>query len=249
MLSRDQIVRRPGKAAKISLLSLTLLLLVAAHFLIPDFYPTLWKLAVRGDVHGAVNFLKSFGSSAIVVSFLVLVVFNTVGFLPNFFLFAANGMLFGIVGGTALSWAGECVGAVLGFYLMRTTIREYALSALDRAGYLCQVDDFSSHKGFRAVLLTRMLPYIPSGLITAASALSCISFRDYFWATVLGKLPSSLIEVMVGHDLADFSNHTGRLLFLGALAMGAYGFVWWSKRKKRMESEKTEAAATSNVVG
>ena len=176
------------------------------------------------------------------VSFLVLVAFNAVGFLPNFFLLAANGMLFGIVGGTAVSWAGECVGAAIGFYLMRTTFRDYALSAIDRAGYLCQVNDFSSHKGFRAVFLTRALPYIPSGLVTAASAISCISFKDFFWATVLGKLPSALIEVMFGHDLVDYKNHINRLVFLAALITAVYVFIWWRKRKTRMAAQNVEAA-------
>ena len=233
---------------KISFWALLSGVLLAVHFFIPSFYPTLWQLAMCGDIQGAVNFLQSFGSGAIVVSFLVLVIFNALGFLPNFFLLAANGMLFGIVGGTAVSWAGECVGAVIGFYFMRTTIREYALSAIDRAGYLCQVDDFSSRQGFRAVLLTRALPYIPSGLVTAASAISCISFRDFFLATVLGKLPSCVIEVMVGHDLVDYHNHIDRLVFLTALVIGAYVFVCWRKRKKRVETTKTEDPAVSRVL-
>jgi len=237
--ANSQIPMQSGKSFKFFLLALTLVLLVVMHLLIPDFYPTLWNLAVSGDVQGAVNFLKSFGSGAVVVSFLVLVAFNTVGFLPNFFLLAANGMLFGIAGGAAVSWAGECVGAILGFYLMRTTIREYALSAIDRAGYLCQVDDFSSRKGFQAVLLTRALPYVPSGLVTAASAISCISFHDYFWASLLGKLPSSIIEVMFGHDLIDYENHIDRLVLLTLLVTAAYAFVWWRKRKKRTEPPKT----------
>lgn len=240
----NQAVMRSTKKLKMLVIALMTILLVALHYLYPGFYQMLWKLAACGDVQGTINFLKSFGSSAMLVSFFVLVAFNAVGFLPNFFLLAANGMLFGIVGGTAISWAGECVGAAIGFYLMRTTIREYALSAIDRAGYLCQVNDFSSHKGFRAVFLTRALPYIPSGLVTAASAISCISFKDFFWATVLGKLPSALIEVMFGHDLVDYKNHINRLVLLAALVTATYVFVWWCKRKRRLESGKNEYTAT-----
>jgi uncharacterized membrane protein YdjX (TVP38/TMEM64 family) len=230
---------RSTKKMKIFILSLMAIFFASLHYLCPGFYSTLWKLASCGDVQGTIDFLKSFGSSAMLVSFLVLVAFNAVGFLPNFFLLAANGMLFGIVGGTAISWAGECVGGVIGFYLMRTTIREYALSAIDRAGYLCQVNEFSSHKGFRAVFLTRALPYIPSGLVTAASAISCIGFKDFFWATVLGKLPSALIEVMFGHDLVDYKNHINRLVLLASLITATYVSIWWYKRKRGIESIAT----------
>ena len=236
-----------SKLIKASVLVLASSFLIAAYLFIPNFYSTLWKLAACADIYGAVEFLKSFGSGAMVASFLILVAFNAVGFLPNFFLLAANGMLFGIAGGIAVSWAGECVGAVIGFYLMRTTIREYALSAIDRAGYLCQVDDFSSHKGFRAVLFTRALPYIPSGLITAASAISCISFRDFLLATVLGKMPSTIVEVMVGHDLVDYKNHINRLAFLVTIAIGAYVFVWWRKRRNRAQIQNNEISAETRA--
>lgn len=232
-----------GVLLKVTVFAVIAGALLGLHLRFPGFFLTLWNLAACGDIHGSVAFLQSFGSSAIIVSFLILVAFNALGFLPNFFLLAANGMLFGIVGGTVLSWAGECVGAAIGFYLMRTTIRGYALSAIARAGYLGQVDDFSSHNGFRAVFLTRALPYIPSGLVTAASAISCISFKDFFWATLLGKLPSTIVEVMVGHDLADYRNHVNRLVFLAAIATSAYVLVWWRKRRKRVGGENNGATA------
>lgn len=240
MFAKHQPASPLSRLIKLGLFGLALGVLVALHLRFPDFYPTLWRLAACGDIHGSVSFLQSFGSGAMLVSFLILVAFNAVGFLPNFFLLAANGMLFGLAYGTAVSWAGECLGAVIGFYLMRTTIRDYALAAIDRAGYLCQVDDFSSHKGFWAVLLTRALPYVPSGLVTAAGAISCISFRDFFWATLLGKLPSTIIEVMVGHDLVDYRNHMNRLAVLAAVATGAYILVWWRKRQSRMKKADSE---------
>ena len=207
-------------------------LLVAIYLSIPDFYSSLWALALSGDVRGTVNFLASFGTAAMLVSFGILVAFNAVGFLPNFFLLAANGMFFGIINGTLISWLGECVGAVIGFYLMRGSIRNYALCAIERAGYLEKVNEFSGRKSFQAVLLTRALPYVPSGLVTAAAAVSFIGIGDYFLATVMGKLPSCLIEVMIGHDLIDFNKHTGRLAALAALIIGVYAYIWWSKRKK-----------------
>lgn len=208
-------------------------ILLLIHLAVPSFYQTVWRLAGSGDIAGAAEFLRSFGIWSMAISFAVLVIINTLGFLPNFFILAANGIVFGIIEGTILSWAGECVGAALGFWFMRTTFRDYALSVMDRAGYLHQIEEFSSHKGFQTVLLTRALPYVPAGLITAAGALSCISFKDYMIATIIGKLPSAWIEVMAGHDLADYEKNTTRLTVIVLVMIAAYGLVWWQKRKRK----------------
>lgn len=49
-----------------------------------------------------------------------------------------------------------------------------------------------------------MLPYLPSGIVTALSALSRIRFRNYVCATLIGKFPSTALEVVVGHDIVNY---------------------------------------------
>lgn len=204
------------------------------HWLDPGFFPMLVSLSSRGDVQGAVEYLRSFGAKAALISFFLLVIINLLGFLPNVFLLVANGFLFGLVPGILVSWAGECVGAAAGFFMMRRLFQDSAAALLRKSGYGGKVEDFSSHNGFRLILAGRSLPFMPSGALTAAGALSSVSFRDYFIATCIGKIFSVTIEILVGRDMVDYHNHASQLVVLTALSLlMGWGYLHYVKRYKR----------------
>lgn len=214
---------------------LLVLLLGGIEMLYPGFYLTVWHLVVQGDVSGTIEFLRSFGIGAMVVSFLLLVLINALGFLPNIFILAANGVVFGIVMGSFISWLGECVGAVLGFIAIRHLFRERMEQVIKSNNYLKKVDELSYSSGFKAILFARAMPYFPAGLITAAGALSSMSLWDYTLATFIGKLPSTVLEVMAGHDLILYKRHMHRLVAIVIGSVALYGVFWWYKRQKRSD--------------
>lgn len=204
------------------------------HWRDPGFFPLLMSLSSRGDVQGAVEYLRSFGVKAALISFFLLVIINLLGFLPNIFLLVANGFLFGLVPGILVSWAGECVGAAAGFFVMRRLFQAPAAALLRKSGYGLQVEDISSRNGFRLILAGRSLPFMPSGALTAAGAVSSVSFRDFFLATCIGKLFSVTIEILVGRDMVDYHHHASQLVVLTALCLlMGWGYLHYAKRDKR----------------
>ena len=60
----------------------------------------------------------------------------------------------------------------------------------------------------------RALPYFPSGILTAIGALSRMSTRDYIIANLIGKFPSTALEVVIGHDVVNFRQSSLRLAIL-----------------------------------
>jgi len=100
------------------------------------------------------------------------------------------------------------------------------------------VDDYSAENGFKALLIARLLPLAPSGIITAVAAISRMNFRDFMLATVLGKLPPVIIKVLLGHDLVFASENMGRLIGIIVIIIGVYGALWWYKRKNSKPAEK-----------
>lgn len=217
---------------KIIALGLLMLLLGGIEMVYPGFYSTVWHLVVQGDIAGTIEFLRSFGVRAMVVSFLLLVFINGVGFLPNIFLLAANGVVFGIAMGSLISWLGECVGAVLGFIAMRHLFRDRMEQVIKNNDYLKKMDALSASGGFKAILFARAMPYFPAGVITAAGALSSMSLWDYSLATFIGKLPSTVLEVMAGHDMILYQRHMHRLVAIVVGTAALYGAYWWHKRRK-----------------
>ncbi|MEN6412285.1 MAG: TVP38/TMEM64 family protein [Veillonellales bacterium] len=193
--------------------------------------PLIGVLKYLNDIDSLIDFIRSYGHYAMLISFLLIVVINMVAVLPNIFILAANGILFGVVEGTLVSWAAESVGVIISFFIMRYLLRDYAHKLIVRRQGLKALDQFSGEKGFVIMLLARSIPFVPSGLITALGALSSISTRDYILATLIGKFPSATIEVMLGHDLASYREHELRLLILLLIAgAGYYLFLRYKKK-------------------
>jgi len=216
---------------RIALVAVLGILMVGSYLLAPEFIHRMTQLFLQGDIKGSIEFIRSYGPYAMLISFIILIFINVVAVLPNIVIVAANGILFGVVKGTLISWIGESIGVIISFMLMRYLFQDNAQSIIARSKGLKKIDDFSGEKGLRIMLVARSIPYIPSGLITALGALSSISLTDYIIATFLGKLPSALIEVTLGHDLLFFKQHMVRLILLLVLSVVAYYFFFHYKKK------------------
>jgi len=209
---------------------LLVVVISSIYILKPDAFQIIHLLS-SGDIHGSIEFIKSYGPYAMVVSFLLIVFINIVAVLPNIFILAANGVIFGVVEGTLISWLAESIGVVISFILMRYLFRDYAHEVISRSNSLKKIDQFSGSRGLKIMLVARSIPYIPSGLVTALGALSSIQLKDYIIATFIGKLLSAWIEVTLGHDLVFYKEHIPRLIFLLLLSGLAYYFFLHYKKR------------------
>lgn len=186
--------------------------LVLIHFLDPGFYHQIVHLARGGNIQETVDFLRSFGPWAVGISFLMDVFINAAGCLPSIFLSTANGVVFGLPVGILVSWSAETVIA--------------------KSNNLQKLDEMSSENGLVAMALARTLPYFPSGILTCLGAISRMKLRDYVIATFIGKLPSTALEVVVGHDIVHFHQHMDRLAILVTLVLLVYGTLLYSRYRK-----------------
>lgn len=235
-MAKRQWSEREQRLIQWGLVGLLLLLIGGIHLLDPTFYGTVWRLSQTGDFQGTMEYLGSFGVWGILVSFLIDVIINIVGFLPSIFLSTANGLVFGIVPGIIISWLGETVGVLISFWLMRTLFRDMAKHVIEKNRMLTKLDSYST---LGTMALARALPYSPNGLVTALGALSHISYRDYIIGCLIGKLPSVAIEVIVGHDIVHAGEHRLRLTIIVTLVAVIYGGIWWWHRRQG-EAAQTE---------
>ena len=179
----------------------------------------MFALAVSGDVDGLAEYFRSFGAWAVVVSFVLDVLINAGSVFPSIFISTANGLIFGLPLGILISWLAETTGVVISFWLMRYLFRSTAEKMIAKSSMLMKIDDLSGRKGLQWMALARMLPYFPSGILTAIGAVSKISTRDYIIANLIGKFPSTALEVVIGHDLVNFQQHSERLAVLVTLVI------------------------------
>ncbi len=217
----------------VKIITVTILIIVlgSIHLINPNFFGELWHVATSGNMEDTVQYIDSFGVWAMVFSFLLDVLINALGFLPSIFVSTANGLLFGIIPGIILSWLAETTGVIISFLLMRTILRTSAEKIIAKSKYLQKADDFSGKNGFKIMLILRAMPYFPSGILTALGAVSKISVRDYALANLLGKFPSTALEVVIGHDVVNYENNLQRLAIIIVLVCIIYAGVWFYQRK------------------
>lgn len=204
----------PEKATRAAVFAILLAGGALTWWLAGDQVNTMFALAVSGDVDGLAEYFRSFGAWAIVVSFVLDVLINAGSVFPSIFISTANGLIFGLPMGILISWLAETTGVVISFWLMRYLFRGTAEKMIAKSSMLMKIDDLSGRKGLQWMALARMLPYFPSGILTAIGAVSKISTRDYIIANLIGKFPSTALEVVIGHDLVNFQQHSERLAVL-----------------------------------
>ena len=210
--------------------------LLAIHVFAPGVTENLCHFARGGNLKETTDYLRSFGPWAIVVSFFLDVLINALGFLPSIFLSTANGVIFGLPLGITVSWLAETVGVVLNFFVLRYFLRDEAEKLITKSNNLKRLDEMSSKGGLTAMALARTLPYFPSGILTALGAVSRMSARDYIIANLIGKFPSTALEVVVGHDVVNFRAHMDRLAVLTTLVIIVYGGLLYHRKRKEKKS-------------
>ena len=218
--------KKKERYIQLGLLGALVALGVIVHILVPGFYDDMWELVISGDVNRMAEVLQSYGPWAMVISFVLDVLINALGFLPSIFFSTANGLLFGVIPGIIISWLAETVGVVLSFMIMRYILRDTAHKVIEKSEFLLKVDDFSGKNGLAVMLFARTIPYFPSGVITALGAISQISLRDYIIANLIGKFPSTALEVIVGHDAVLLQDNLGRLTVVIVVATVVYFLLW-----------------------
>jgi uncharacterized membrane protein YdjX (TVP38/TMEM64 family) len=209
-----------------------LFLCLIIYMINPSFFSTLGSVLLSGNIKEITRYIDSFGNAAMLFSFLLVVIANMLGFLPAILFSTANVMLFGIIPGIILSWLAETVGATVAFLLMRTFFRSSAEKLIARNSCLTKIDNSSNANGFQAMLIARAIPYIPSGVLNALGAISKISLRDYVLATLLGKLPSTVVEAMMGRYALTIHTNSLRAAFIIVTIGLVYGAIKLYKRNK-----------------
>ena len=227
-------LKHPDTISKVVVAVLLVALFGLIHFFAQDFFTNTFKLAVSGNVNGLVEYLRSFGPWAMVVSFFLDVLINAGSIFPSIFLSTANGLIFGLPLGILISWLAETVGVVISFLLMRFFFRSTAEKLIAKSNSLKHIDEASGKHGLEWMAFARALPYFPSGILTAVGAVSSISVRDYVIANLIGKFPSTALEVVIGHDLVNYKEHSERLAILVILVV----LIFWGYKKYRNKNQK-----------
>ena len=216
---------------KIAVVILIVALFGGVHLAAPEFLPEVFDLLSRGDIVETAEYIQGYGSLAVVFSFLLTLFVNAIGFPPAIIFSTANTLIFGIVPGIVLSVIVETFGVTISFILLRFFFRDSAKKIIRKSKRLSSIDKYSSKNGFTVMLIARMVPYVPSGILNAAGALSAMSLLDYFLASLVGKFPSTGIEAIIGHDAILHEEGFLRIIVVVIFAIALIVWAWRYQKK------------------
>lgn len=210
-----------------------ILLFGAIYLWQPEVFRHSYSIIKHGDIVALAEYLGSFGAWSVLVTIILFIMMTFTIIFPFMILSGASGIIYGLFWGTIISWTGEVIGAIFMFVFARHFFRMPVKKWITKSIYLTQVDDYSAANGFKALLIARLLPLAPSGIITAVAAISRISSKNFFLATLIGKLPPVVIKVLLGHDIVFARENTTRLFVIILIVIGVYIGLWWYKRPER----------------
>lgn len=156
------------------------------------------------------EYILGFGSWALLV-YIILYAVNTISLLPPIGAMSlAAGFIFGPLLGTIGIMTGSLVGTSATFFISRI----FGRGLVDKVvkGRFKDFEDRLNRNGFVAILFIRLVPIIPWEVVNYASGLSKIKYRDFITATVLGILPSVVIQTIFADRLSDFNWRDPKLL-------------------------------------
>lgn len=141
--------------------------------------------------------ILSWGAWGVFASISLMIVHSFVPF-PAEFLAVANGMIYGPVWGTIITWVGAMLGAYLAFGLARTIGRPFVEIMVAKKDWHV-LDRWVASHSTRFVFFSRFIPVIAFNLINYAAGLMSISWSKFGLATGLGILPVVVILVLFGN--------------------------------------------------
>ncbi len=174
-------------------------------------WPAEWSVAAFERL------IRSWGMWGVAASIGLMVIHSFIPF-PAEFVAIANGMVYGPVWGTAITWTGAMLGALLAFGLARKLGRPFVARMVLKKDWQ-RLDDWLARQGAAAVFFSRFIPVIAFNLINYAAGLTRISWTTFLWATGLGILPMTTLMVILGAQAEHLPWSVWLLLMAGGLVL------------------------------
>lgn len=164
---------------------------------------------------------------AIVISLAISVVVAVLGLVPSVFITAANILFFGFWNGTLLSFLGETIGAAIAFFLYRNGFKKTSQRSFEKFPKVQKLLNANGREAFLLILSLRLIPFVPSGVVTFAAAVGTVSATVFLTASSLGKIPALLLEAYSVYQVAQ-AGWQGKII----LALVAVAILYFVLRKR-----------------
>jgi uncharacterized membrane protein YdjX (TVP38/TMEM64 family) len=158
------------------------------------------------------------------IVFMLLYAIGPSFLVPGAVMTIAGGLAFGTLWGSVYSLLGADVGAIVAFGAGRWLGKSFVERIVGERFH--EVLRKIARHGFQIIFYLRMVPVIPYNALNLLAGASPIRFRDYFWASMIGMIPGTILFAFLGDALWHPLSFK---FFLAVLLIGvsvACGEIW-----------------------
>lgn len=183
----------------------------------------------------ALHFFQQYPHLAVVSCFSFAVFVSLIGIIPSFFVTTAAVLFFGFWPGIAITFAGETIGAAIAFYLYRRGFKKSVSHRLEKHKSAQALLNADNREAFWLIFSLRLIPVLPSGLVTFTAAMGRASLLTFIAAGALGKFPSLLLEGYAAFQVTEFG-WQGKLILVACAIVLIYFVIRHIVRHNRKET-------------
>ena len=133
------------------------------------------------------------------IGFMLLYAIGPSLLVPGAVMTIAAGLAFGTLWGSVYAIVGADIGALVAFALGRVLGKGFVERLIgERFQHLL---DKIARNGFHIILYLRFFPIIPYNALNLLAGASPITFRDYFWASMIGMIPGTILFAFLGNEM------------------------------------------------
>ena len=143
------------------------------------------------------NWIRDLGMAGALI-FIGVYALAAVFFVPGAIFTIAAGLIYGVVGGTAVALLGATLGAGLAFLVARYFLRRPIKEMARKNKKFSAIDEAIGKEGWKIVGLLRLSPLIPFEVSNYFYGVTSISFWPYVLASGIGMLPGTLLYAYLG---------------------------------------------------
>lgn len=163
------------------------------------------------NLNDLVDLFQQYSMYSIPISLLISIIIALLGVIPSIFVTGANIVFFGPILGFIISLLGEVIGGYITFIVYRLGFKKSAESIKNKHRLINAIVEGEGRKVGLLIFEGRLIPFIPSGLVTLAASISNVNGSIFNISTFFGKIPSIALEALVSYDLINIQQNYIRL--------------------------------------
>lgn len=143
----------------------------------------------------------------------------------------ANGMLFGPVAGSIITWLGAMAGAWISYELAHSWGRPLT-ERFVRQEAMAKVDGVAETAGWWGLLVLRFVPVVAFTALNWGSGLCGVPRWRFLWTTAIGIVPGVVLFTSSGVGLSALWRRSPPLTFTVVVVLLLLTVLWTARRRR-----------------